>query len=340
MITTVVVSLSSQSDLDMPYEFSSTAFFKLTPSAGVLRPHQSTAIVVTFSPAQLGKFNKKVVLSIGKGIRTEEMKLSAEASSLGPPKTLTGGIDKLPDDFKRVLTFVEPGAAAATKRSTAKFQRELPWNRSEFLSSLSWNEENLGKDDKSFSYDANGPVTFSRQTLERRANHRQKYTDFLNESRRNRHPESLLEKNDRGLTEPHLSLPPAPEKLWMLYSGDDSSKTNALLADEDKLVVKKYPFTPQTQSEMKDCAVELSAEDYKLIVPSHKILNFGKVSLTSVSAKSFTVVNNRVHPVLVRITDLDKDMRESTPVSQVIPGRGVAGFDVSVSMYTFIYISL
>ena len=319
----ILATLVSQTDLDVSFLFSSIPFYKFRPPSGRLRARQSLPIVVSFSPSQLGKFHRKVKLSIGP--RTIEIKVKGRSDSIGSPSSLVGGTEKLPEDFTAKLKFVDPVKASNV---SFKFRRELPWNRSEFLTSLSWNEEAYREHDKLFTHDANGPLTFSRQTLQRREEHRQKYNQYLEQSRKSRQVSAVV-VDEKGLQEPKLSLPPAPEKLWMLFEGNESRKRDSSLNDENKLILKKYPFSPQTQSEMKDCSAELPLEDFKQIVASHKILNFGKVSITSMAAKNFSVINNLSRPVLVRISDIDKDMKESTPISQVIPGHGIAGFDVS-----------
>ena len=321
----ILSNLASQTDLDMPFQFGSTPFFKFNPSSGRLRARQSLPIVVTFSPSQMGKFNKKVKLTVGS--RSMEIKLKGTSENIGNPGVLVGGTDKLPEDFSSKLKFVDP---EKTSNAASKFRREFPWNRSEFLTSLSWNDEESSEHGKLFTHDANGPLTFSRQTLQLRQEHRDKYREYLMQSRRNRQGDNT-KIDEKGLQEPKLTLPPAPEKLWMLYEGNDSRRRDSSLTDENKLIAKKYPFEPQTQSEMKDCAAELSTEEYKQVVASHKILNFGKVSITSTSVRNFSIVNNLARPVLVRISDIDKDMKDSTPLSQVIPGHGIAGFDVSAA---------
>jgi hypothetical protein len=266
-----LMTLTSGCDLDVPFTFTSTPFYKMNPSAGTLHPHQTITIVASFVPSQLGKFNKCVTLSVGKGIRNMEVKLFAEASSMGYSKTLVSGINKLPEDFKVNYKFVEPNGLV--KRTKGSFKRAQPWEKDEFVSSLSWNEESVGAPDKYFDHDSNGPVTFSRQSLQHRAEHRQKYNDYITTSRTIRqHPMRVVEEEtDFGLQMSKMSLPVAPDRLWLKNNGDDSNARTSSLTDENRLIAKKFPTIPQTQSEMKDCAVELSTEDYSLITPSHKV---------------------------------------------------------------------
>jgi hypothetical protein len=44
-----------------------------------------------------------------------------------------------------------------------------------------------------------------------------------------------------------------------------------LPVDENRLIVKKYNSTPATQAELRDCTAELSQDNLKLVVGSHKV---------------------------------------------------------------------
>jgi hypothetical protein len=44
-----------------------------------------------------------------------------------------------------------------------------------------------------------------------------------------------------------------------------------LPVDENRLIVKKHNSTPATQAELRDCTAELSQDNLKLVVGSHKV---------------------------------------------------------------------
>lgn len=264
----ILFSVSSKSDLDVDFVFTSAPFFKFTPANGTLRAYQTLPIIATFSPSQLGVFNKRAHLSIANSVRIIDLKMSAEAIGITETKHIIEGIHLLPEDFKPKLKFIDP--ESVLRKKIESFHRLEPWNKEEeFLTSLSWNEDNS---DKNFSYDCNGPVTYSKQELQRRANHKQVYNNYIEASYKKRigllHTHN--EVNDRGLEEPFLSIPNADaEPLWMLSKGND--RTDATMPDENKLIIRKFPSVPQTQAEMKDCTLEVSAEEYKHIIASHKV---------------------------------------------------------------------
>ena len=81
---------------------------------------------------------------------------------------------------------------------------------------------------------------------------------------------------ERGLDEPELELPAAGEPLWLVggggKEGDGGGGATRIPADENRLIVKKYSSNPATQAELRDCTVELTQDDLKLVAPSHKVI--------------------------------------------------------------------
>jgi hypothetical protein len=147
-----------------------------------------------------------------------------------------------------------------------------------------------GLTDKSVSK----PLDPSHPMLQRREHNRQ-YNDFLQQShalRQEAHKKQKLQKSlkkgaidfsdpygvnmgmDRGLEEPELKIPVAGEGLWLANGGSAGGEGQGPLripADENRLIVKKYNSTPATQAELRDCSAELSQDNLKLVVGSHKV---------------------------------------------------------------------
>eukprot|EP01037_Dinobryon_pediforme_P018566 gene18566-18851_t len=139
---------------------------------------------------------------------------------------------------------------------------------------------------------------------------------------------------DRGLDEPVIKLPAAGEPLWLAnrQSRDGASGgPNRLPIDENRLINKKYSSTPATQAEIRDCTAELSVEQLKLVFGSHKVIDFGKVSVGSSAAKNFVVSNDLTQSVMVTLEDLELELAQSKPNCQIIPQSCIAGFDIYFS---------
>lgn len=128
-----------------------------------------------------------------------------------------------------------------------------------------------------------------------RREHNKQYNDFLQQShalRQQAAQKSKLQKSlkkgaidfadpfgvnmgiERGLEEPVLKVPVAGEPLWLANgaaAGGEGQGPLRLPADENRLIVKKYNSTPATQAELRDCTVELSQDNLKLVAGSHKV---------------------------------------------------------------------
>lgn len=135
-----------------------------------------------------------------------------------------------------------------------------------------------------------------------RREHNQQYNDFLQKSHALRQQSSQktrllksLKKGaidfadpngvnmgmERGLDEPQLKVPVAGEPLWLANRGTGGEGSGALRlpADENRLIMKKYNSTPATQAELRDCTVELTQDQLKLVTASHKVIAAEKGAL-------------------------------------------------------------
>lgn len=375
----ILVTLQNKSTIPITFDFTKVAHFKMDPMKGSLQPNEVTTIVASFIPGQLGHFASKVTLSISNGLRTTEMHLIGGADDPGKRKQITGGPQKLVDEFTTQYKFVDtkdrtgklrsgPGKDAPevnagdnstlnvnASMSMTTFTRMAPWDSKEFLASNSWDEvysttgggKGLSGDDP----------TYSLQELQRRAEHKAKYNEFLQQSHNQRltlkqqkahaavlarngpdrsNPNGIDMGMNRGLDEPVLRIPRAGDPLWLANGTQDGDGAlggggrSRIPLDESRLIQKKYHDAPRTQAEIRDCSAELGYEDLKLIISSHKILNFGRVCINSVTAKNFAITNDLQQCVLIKLesNSFEPELRQSRPEAQVVPGGAAAGFDI------------
>ena len=291
----ILMTLQNSSPIPMKFNFSTGAHFKITPSAGVANSGQSLSIVASYVPCQLGATKKVSVFSVEGGLRTVDVKIIGDCVASTLKKQTIGGLDKGPEDFKKSYKFVEP--AESTKHSStdlqanSKFQRVKPWDSQEFLSSTSWDEVYSGCDQPQQTAN-NDPVTYSLQELQRRSHHKSTYTDFVRKSYASRiaqkaekvrlrnlslgrpdarDPDGVDMGIERSLGDgPTLKVPVANEPLWLANRHEKGDKKNFQF-DENRLIVKKARDSPATQAEQRDCATELTAEQLRSVVASHKV---------------------------------------------------------------------
>lgn len=99
--------------------------------------------------------------------------------------------------------------------------------------------------------------------------------------------------------------------------------------DEKRIVKKKFKAEPQTQSEIRDCQIELSGEQLQKITAGPQKLNFKNVFVKSSETKSFIISNDLRQHIYVRLmVDQYPELAKSSPLSQVIPPGQEAGFDI------------
>ena len=81
-----------------------------------------------------------------------------------------------------------------------------------------------------------------------------------------------------------------------------------ILLDENKLVLHKFPDTPSSTLEAKQCSAELSSSHLKLIECSFKSIDFGCVTPNSISKKSLSFLNGFDSSISVRLEGTYDDL--------------------------------
>lgn len=215
------------------------AHFECKPRAGTLHPGQSTKLLVTFRPAQLGKFQHEMVLNVEDGAMEKRFRVLGNAGHVDESLkkshaagTKVGGPTSIPADFKPKITFVDENALKEEGK-------ERPWRRV-----MPWEETLTGDDSKDGGGVGGGggeltvadsQYTFSVPDLLRRQAHRDQYHAYLKDARNHR-KRGDLEKDRRrrgladsddpnsvdmgmqprsGLHAPIPRLPESKDPLWL-----------------------------------------------------------------------------------------------------------------------------
>jgi len=152
----ILVTLTNKTKLPTSYEFPTIPCFKFTPSRGVLQSLETISIVTSFLPPQLGKFKNKLQMLVAEGLDTIEFKLLGECDVVGAKKTLIGGTDKQPEDFKPMLKFVDPREEqeARVQKKTIQINKiaafhkslQVPSEKQSLINFTNNNNNNNGKD--------------------------------------------------------------------------------------------------------------------------------------------------------------------------------------------------
>lgn len=301
----IIMTLQNTSPIPLKFNFTKGAQYNFTPSAGSVDANQSKSIIASFLPSQLGEIKKVSKMLIENGLRSVDVRIMGESTPSGLKKKVVGGTVKVQADFKPSYKFVDPaevkrgnaeGLEGPEGRAGDKFRRPAPWDSQDFVSSTSWDEvydstnPNVsGGPPQSVS---NDPVTFSLQELQRRAQHKSTYNDYLQtshlkrgEQRQRAKKKALTAKGrsdrddpdgvdmgmERGLgDDPMLKIPLADEPLWLANRGEKGERPSFQF-DEDRMIGKKAKEGPSTQAEMRECSTELNSESIRKVTASHKV---------------------------------------------------------------------
>ena len=354
----ILVTLVNKSNSITAFEFSKLAHFKVSIESGKLQAYQSISVVFSFTPTQLGSFKSMIHLSLAGGLSIIDLKILAEADQTGK-KTMVGGIDALPEDFQKSLKFVDPEEIAAMRLAKKEGKRMLSGTNAAPFHPLQddktfFSNSSSKQRDEIYALDTSMDQldSSSEHPFKMRQEHNRTYNQFLQQShalrlgaKRESARQRLVLRGgadrddpygvdmgmERGLEEPDLKVPTAGEPLWLKNRTDGAAgggNRSRIPTDENRLIQKKYPSVAATAAEMRDCAAEISLEDLALIVSSHKTIDYGKVCVGSLTAKSFCITNEFSQAVLVKVEGFEVESKQSKPDTQIVPAGAVAGFDI------------
>ncbi|PVD28193.1 hypothetical protein C0Q70_10779 [Pomacea canaliculata] len=177
-----------------------------------------------------------------------------------------------------------------------------------------------------------------------RRSHRSYYVEHLHliqdlkkERRRKREYKLTANQTDIGL-QPAAGLLPRPLKLKEIKSASPSlpppNEEWRLLSTQELAVAEKEAMSkpvqeglnavPTTDKEKADCKKWLSPQNLHQIVVGPPTIEFGKVCMRSVSQKELNIINNLLDYILVEATIDSRELRQSSPLSQVVPPRSRA----------------
>ena len=121
--------------LPVKWSIPRVAHFDCKPQAGTLHPGQSAKLLVTFRPAQLGKFKNNLQLCVEDGAMEKVFRVMGHANrvdtSLKPgyaQGTKVGGPTALPTDFKpKSHLWIETALKNGTNDEDKPWRRVMPW---------------------------------------------------------------------------------------------------------------------------------------------------------------------------------------------------------------------
>ena len=140
-----------------------------------------------------------------------------------------------------------------------------------------------------------------------------------------------------ALMPPRLRVPEGKEPLWQVRTVRPDGSVALRVSEArkvlnpDKIFSSKFKTAPTTHSEKIDAARSLTPDELEAVVCGPPIIDVGETILKHEFKKTWGVVNGLTRPVLISLV-LPSDARElakTSPISQLVPPGGHAGFVVT-----------
>ncbi|XP_071134806.1 cilia- and flagella-associated protein 47-like isoform X3 [Mytilus edulis] len=131
-------------------------------------------------------------------------------------------------------------------------------------------------------------------------------------------------KQDEIVPDPRSPSPPNSE--YKLLSTKELAEVEQM--SRSKPVCEGLNAVPTTNEEKADCTKWLSPQQLHQIIVGPPVLDFGKVCLRSVRTMNLSIVNNLKQHIHV-VAEIDcRELRQSSPLSQVIPPMSKANLPI------------
>ena len=325
--------------LPVSYEFKPVAHFRFEPSKGTVKPEANKEVSIVFYPKNFGNFETGTVVTFCNGLLKKVINLVASCGSedkkfkripvyeqdeelkfqvMHPDTRFAYDLNEIKQQQEKKKIFDAYLTDSEEKRERTRRQKELTTTmRKRATEDLS---RTMGEFTESDIQD------YIKNELEH------KMGDFVDDL-------DSIAKEGLDAPEPPLLRKPAPlylekpEKFGIIGPVATSHQTmksgTAEKLDENVLIKKKFKAKPTTPAEVNDCTKPLAPAQQLMITASHRIIDFGQISVFAVVAKSFAVTNNLDQNILVTIKHDYENLERTTPLSQVIPPRQTAGFDIT-----------
>ena len=328
--------------LPLPFSMKSVAHFSFVPSSGHIPPEGSQNIALNLFPRNLGPFSYKTAILFCGGIRQREINIDGFVVT-----------DKDGKDFKRAEVWEQSSEAAwyvnhpASKWGlTLKEIQEKKARRKEYDAYIS--DAAKKRAERATIRKVRKDATIRAKKIIEAS--KAKFTEndiqeFVQTEIRQR----VFDGDDRvNLGLPHCEgmIPPDPpllritEPLRSRKFGTNprcftaGTETRQKPFDEKVLIQRKFKAKPTTKLEISECSKKLQQDQRLLVIASHQTIDFGTLSVHSSDVRSFQITNNLQFHILVSMNYDCDELKDSTPVSQVVPPHETCGFDIIISSDT------
>lgn len=324
-VTKKLTITNNSSFLPIDILLKNVAQFRFVPESLSIPPQKSKTMKINFYPRNLGEFTHSIPILINNGLAQRIVHLSGTA------------VKRDVEEKK----FVRPDVWSIVP--DAEFAREHPV--SEFGLDEKELNEKLKKREKFDKYitdsaEKREEITNKTKLIEHLSMQAKEYLSMTksnfneddikeiveNEMKKGQQPdENFGISYGEGLQE--------PDPGFMAEKKPDRATINNSLASNTSSEVQtgRLRLKPTTPPEINECSRKLSPAQQLSVLCSLNAINFGVVSVYSTQSKEIVITNNLQQNIFVEFKIDDEELKNSTPLTQVIPPLQNASFSIVFS---------
>ncbi|OHS97910.1 hypothetical protein TRFO_35785 [Tritrichomonas foetus] len=335
---------NNSSYLATTFEISPIAQFRFRPNKGEILPGKNKKIEIVYFPKNYGVFDTTTRVNFSNGLIKKPINLVAECGNpnekpfkripiyekdanamftvMHPDKKYTYGMDEIQQNTTKRLKFDsyitdQAKNRAKVQESTEFYERTVRDAKSQLTRTVGqFTDEDLNE-------------LVQQKMIEHEHFYENEHTLGLAPGEGLKAPDPPIRRKPSPLFILH------PEKFGIVKESKRSQTAfhsrKKMHLDDTMVAKKKFKPKPTTPQEINDCARALTPAQQLQVNSSHQSMNFGCISVFQVATKSFTVSNNLQQYILIALQPDSDELSQTTPLSQVIPPRSVAGFDIKIS---------
>ena len=327
--------------LSIQYEIKDVANFRFVPNKGVIKKNSSITINIVFFPKALGCYEISPSIIFGNGIFKQPFNCVGNCvQKIQAPKFVREPIFSRDEnarfnyfhpDLRYQYTPEQTQQIMARKRQYDAYITDSARTRQQRAETKNFISQTRKLATTMFR-NSNGEIDedevrkFVRTKLDERGNKDDEVTLGIETGEGLKPPEPPLIKRSDHFSTQSIRF---KNKSFNVATNDLNNTGKSLPFNENETIKKKFKPTPTTPTEGSDCAKILTPAQKLLIDVSHQTINFGEIGVHSTVTKSFTVTNNLDQFILVSFnTGGIEELQNTYPLSQVIPAKQTAGFDI------------
>lgn len=337
--------------LPITYEFQSIAQYRFEPSKGQISMNSSKEVKITFYPRNYGTFDSQAKISFNDGLFHKYINLKATCCSENENKPFKR--TPLWETEKDILYNVEhPDTRYSYDLKQIKENQKKKELFDSYITDSAEARAKKKKEQEYLDHARLEAVHFLTSSLGANNFSESDIQEYIKSHKIQLNSKS--EDNDLGIKPMEGLTPPDPpinKKASPLYiqnptafglskvnngqnnGQDELNQGRQMKNDDNKFIKKKFKSKATTPAEINECNRTLTPAQQLMVVASHQTINIGQISVFATVVKSFTIENNLQQHILVSLNYEYEELSKSSPISQVIPPKQTAGFDLKFTSH-------